>query len=671
MPACKRTLVPAIAVVFNFTALPVNGQIVYVDADAPGQHDGTTWCTAYAEVHAALDAAGAGTTIRVADGTYTPGTAGLVDPREATFQLVSGVTLEGGYAGCGAPDPDVRDVEVYETVLSADIGVPGDSADNTYHVVTGSGTDETAVVDGFTITDGRADAAAPHDRGAGMYNDGGSPTVLNSILTANYAGYAPVGENRSGDGAGMYNGKASSPALTNCRFFNNHALVSGGGMLSTDGSNPRLSGCTFHGNSTARGSGGGMRIVRGNATLISCTFSENITGGKRAGGGLSARLGGLWLANCRFVGNLAWAGGGVDCYLGHLTAIGCVFEGNTTSGFGGALVSVGTHLTVVNCSFRANRAQNQGGAVFFEGASAAMIVNSRFAENSAAGGGAMSVHGTELMLQNCVLHHNSANQNGGGVFCNKQSAVTVVNCTLAANSAPDGSAFALRSSNQRYPSTLAMANSILWDEGEEVWNDDGSTITFTNSDVRGGWPGVGNIAEDPLFLDPDGVDGVPGTSDDDFRLASGSPCIDAGDNHAVLPDVADLDGDGDTSEPTPFDLEGGPRFLDDGAVPDTGVGDPPIVDMGAYEAPGDCNDNGVPDETEPDTDGDNIIDECDNCPDDANADQADADGDGTGDACEPDFVPTVSAWGLLITALLLLAVAKARFGRQNTESTPT
>src|SRR6266446_5920630 len=40
-------------------------------------------------------------------------------------------------------------------------------------------------------------------------------------------------------------------------------------------------------------------------------------------------------------------------------------------------------------------------------------------------------------------------------------------------------------------------------------------------------------------------------------------------------------------------------------------------------------------ETGPDSDGDGIVDVCDNCPGVANPDQADADGDGAGDLCDP------------------------------------
>lgn len=95
--------------------------------------------------------------------------------------------------------------------------------------------------------------------------------------------------------------------------------------------------------------------------------------------------------------------------------------------------------------------------------------------------------------------------------------------------------------------------------------------------VRGGFPGAGILDAAPGFLrlpDP-GSDRLWGTDDDDLgdlRLAPGSPGIDAGDNARVPVDV-------DT------DLAGSPRFRDDPATPDTGLGSPPLVDLGAYELP--------------------------------------------------------------------------------------
>jgi bacillopeptidase F len=72
---------------------------------------------------------------------------------------------------------------------------------------------------------------------------------------------------------------------------------------------------------------------------------------------------------------------------------------------------------------------------------------------------------------------------------------------------------------------------------------------------------------------------------------------------------------------------------------------------------GDLCDN-CPEEYNPgqeDVDGDGVGDLCDNCPDVYNPEQEDSDNDGYGDACDPEDIPTLSEWGMIIMALLLLA----------------
>jgi len=66
-------------------------------------------------------------------------------------------------------------------------------------------------------------------------------------------------------------------------------------------------------------------------------------------------------------------------------------------------------------------------------------------------------------------------------------------------------------------------------------------------------------------------------------LLATSNAIDAGDNNAVPPDTVDQDGDGNTSEPLPYDLDNTRRFTDVDGLAETGNGTSPIVDMGAYE----------------------------------------------------------------------------------------
>ncbi len=109
------------------------GVVRYVDRDATGPvHDGTSWCTGFLNLQDALAATApdSGDTIRVANGTYKPdqGIGQTAGDRLSTFRLKAGVTVRGGYAGCGASDPDERDVTANLTVLSGDLA--GDDGPN-------------------------------------------------------------------------------------------------------------------------------------------------------------------------------------------------------------------------------------------------------------------------------------------------------------------------------------------------------------------------------------------------------------------------------------------------------------------------------------------------------------------------------------------------------------
>ena len=57
-----------------------------------------------------------------------------------------------------------------------------------------------------------------------------------------------------------------------------------------------------------------------------------------------------------------------------------------------------------------------------------------------------------------------------------------------------------------------------------------STIDIIYSDIEGGWPGIGNINADPLFM-----------GNGNYHLSAGSPCIDAGTADGAP--AYDIDGD--------------------------------------------------------------------------------------------------------------------------------
>ncbi|UCG15864.1 MAG: right-handed parallel beta-helix repeat-containing protein [Phycisphaerales bacterium] len=567
------------------TGLATQGQTVwYVDDDAPAGGDGSTWATAYDDLQDALGAAAGGGEIRVATGTYRPD--GGSGDRVATFQLISGVAIHGGYAGYGAPDPDERDVVVYETILTGDLdGNDGpDFAnydENSYHVVTGSGVDSTAVLDGFTIRAGYADGAAEDAKGGGIYNVGGSPTIANCTITCNSA------EHNAG---GMTSRLGAHPTLTNCAFRNNAGVNGPGGMVIYQG-DPTLTNCVFSEN-TSGGHSGGLSIADSGAVLTGCAFDANEADGD--GGGASIWLGATpTLTDCMFTGNLGANGGGLRINAASPTLRNCTFTCNTSTGrAAGLYIDNSSSPTVIDGKFISNAAGGGGGGVYVHDSSPTLVNCSFLGNTTMWGGGGVDHDNSAAILSNCLFSGNQADRDGGGLRNKVDGHVALVNCTFSGNTAMGHPVGGSGGGVYNWDSTARVANCIFWgnqdlggtDESAQIHNTTGGTVSVSYSCVQE-WSsgGMGNINDDPLMIDANGPDGTPGTEDDDLRLAGGSPCIDAANNSSVPADTEDLDDDGDILEPVPFDLGWAARFVDDPDTTDTGSGTPPIVDMGAYE----------------------------------------------------------------------------------------
>ena len=307
-----------ILLLFAF-AVPSEAAVVRFVTQSGGvvPKDGSTWNHAMGEsefVATLKLLIPAGTEFWIAAGTYRP----TADPndRNAAFVLQNGVALYGGFAGTETLLSE-RNWVANETYFSGDIQNDGTLSNNSYHVVfSQGGTDNTAVLDGFIVTNGYA-GGTPYpldDKGGGLINYG-NPVISNCTFSGSRArlggGMFNQGsssiitgctfqQNVAEDGGGVYN-YLGGPSFTECIFLGNQVMYSGGGMKNSK-SAPLVSACTFSHN-TGYSSGGGMSNDESSPDVVNCTFSKNI--GVNVGGGMDNVDSDPSVRNCTFFTNRA------------------------------------------------------------------------------------------------------------------------------------------------------------------------------------------------------------------------------------------------------------------------------------------------------------------------------------------------------------------------------
>jgi hypothetical protein len=294
----------------------------------------------------------------------------------------------------------------------------------------------------------------------------------------------------------------------------------------------------------------------GTGTVVTCVSGEGpstVLEGFTIRGGLASEGGGMHNSNssptvrdCVFTDNHAEVGAAIRNEDGASPLIErCSFIENTASIGGGALVNSEGHPEIRDCLFLHNHAEGGAGAIANTDNSEGRVkhVNCRFFQNTASVLSGGVIDGSGGTFVNCVWSRNASSlpDNGMATLDLAGGGPSVINCTIGGNTGygvhwvSHGGAPVFRST-------------ILWG------NTNGSiypagTGDVEHCDVEGGYPGLGNIDADPLFVQP-------GT--DNLRLSEGSPCVNAGDNYAIPPGIN-------------TDLDGNPRIYGG------------VVDMGAYE----------------------------------------------------------------------------------------
>ncbi|MFT4547660.1 MAG: hypothetical protein ACI8XO_002234 [Verrucomicrobiales bacterium] len=223
----------------------------FIKQDAAGLNNGSSWEDAHTSLATAIDVAASSDEIWVAQGIHLPtiesnGANMEPGPRAASFGVIGkSLKLYGGFNGTETAR-NQRDWVARPTILSGDLGVPGDATDNAYTVL--HSFSSTLMVDGFTIRDGNSNGTAlgtSNDfdgNGGGVFQNSGTMTFANCQIYNNYAAY----------GGAMYL-ISGSITLLNCSFVNNSARWVGGAIDGRGNAFHKISHCTFAGNQASRG----------------------------------------------------------------------------------------------------------------------------------------------------------------------------------------------------------------------------------------------------------------------------------------------------------------------------------------------------------------------------------------------------------------------------------
>ena len=537
---------------------------VFVKHDASGNNDGTSWTDAYTSLQTALAATSSGQNIWVAAGTYTPSLeVGGTGNRFKAFQLKNGVGLYGGFAGNEdllTFDLNDRDYETNATILSGNLG-----SENVYHVFrhVSIGLNSTAVLDGFTISEGLADGSGSDNKGGGMLNsgssaaNGSSPAIRNSVFK----------DNTATEGGALYNSRYCNPMVSGTAFLTNTASEKGGAVLNVRNA-PVFSYCKFEENnvtSVGVNDGGGAiynstSVATEGPTISYCFFYANSVSSTSKGGAVFSYLnpGKINISHCTFNNNTAQYGGALFHNSGsdinrdasNVQINNSTFEENNAM-YGGAIFSDRHNTIVTSCKIRGNEASQQSGG-FYSRIAFSKLINTLITGNkSGKHGGGVYFNAENPEIINSTITGNYSGERGGGISTIGSSVLSFKNSILYGNSSAEGA--------QLWICETCAANidySLFGNASGDVYITPGGIVNATNS-----------MNSDPEFLnpfDPPTNTNTPNILGNYYIDRFSSPAIDAGLNSHVPAGIAE-------------DLTGTSRIMD-------GNGDTnPIVDLGPYE----------------------------------------------------------------------------------------
>lgn len=397
-------------------SLFIPDDIIYVDVNATGANDGTSWTDAFnslTDAFTAYTATDNYVIIHVAGGVYLP-PAGVGTPRQDTINIGFGslinatdsvlIGIRGGFSGDSGSEFERWEEE---TVFSGEIGATT-ATDNIYHVVT------------FVDNDG-----GPYDASQdGRYGDDfvTAPFLEGVTIARGYANGSNATLNEDDDFGGgiLFEARVTTesamfPLIRKVVLFDNFALEGGGGVAILGeqlSMSPIISESWFLENE-AENIGGGAVYSAENFGGLVCDYDP--------------------INDVFFIDN-------DGCETG-ARLVANVFQQNTTNQAGGAVYVKNTaNMAIENSVFILNESDAQGGAVYTAVSANCVVVNCTIVRNRAQndGGALFAVAGSDLEVANTVIYDNiTANNDTTASLQVNAEADTVGNNNFISNYADD------------------------------------------------------------------------------------------------------------------------------------------------------------------------------------------------------------------------------------------
>ena len=345
-----------------------------------------------------------GDTLILAAGTYN----GDIDFRGKEIALVS----------ANPDDPNI----VAGTIIDCQNSTRGFTFDN--------GEGPGALIDGLTIINGGLFAQP----GGGIYiGSDSSPTIVNVVITDCNVSFA--------GGGGIYVDANSSPIFRNVTINNCFTSTSGsgGGIFIDANSAPIFETCTIT-NCSAAGYGGGFYSnTDSNSTFIDCNFAGNHA--DFSGGAIYTTSDTTSTLNlCVFTANTADVSGGAIYHnVGCVSdVVDCNFSGNSAAGtvsitYLPDMTDPNSLVTITDSSL------GKGGAINCNEDTQIRVAGTYFGRNAADYGGALYFDANCAGdVNDCVLIHNAADEDGGAIYLSDSNGLSVVDCNVAFNTSVRG-----------------------------------------------------------------------------------------------------------------------------------------------------------------------------------------------------------------------------------------